>query len=73
MRLSDILFSILFAYIPEIYASSGYSLMESPIRFWDTHIEEPAWRTLVYRGSMICQLGGEELPPGVIDLKGPTV
>lgn len=73
MRASEIPFSILFADIPEIYHSSGYSLMDNPIRFWDNYIEEPAWRTLVYRGSMICQLGDQELPSGVIDLRGPTV
>lgn len=62
-------FSILFAYDPDVYKSSGYRLMENAVRFQ----EDGAWKTLVYRGSMYCGLSDRTWCPDLIDLKGTAV
>jgi predicted acetyltransferase len=43
-------FSILFAYDPRVYASSGYKLMQNQTRFLDA---DGQWKTFIYRGGMI--------------------
>ena len=63
-------FSVLFAFEPEVYESSGYRLMENEIYFLDA---DNVWNTFVYRGSMYCELGDQRWPNRKIDLKGPTV
>jgi|SRR4029453_12529192 hypothetical protein len=42
-------FSILFAFEPRVYVSSGYKLMRNHTRFIDA---DGHWKTLVYHGSM---------------------
>jgi predicted acetyltransferase len=63
-------FSILFAYEPRIYESSGYKLMQNA-----THFVEPDGmpRTLVYRGSMYAELSQRRWPNQLLDLRGRTV
>jgi predicted acetyltransferase len=63
-------FSILFAYEPHVYASSGYKLMPNRTRFLDT---DGQWKTLVYRGSMYAELLARPWPNQPIDLCGPVV
>jgi predicted acetyltransferase len=63
-------FSILFAFEPRVYASSGYKLMQNQTRFLDA---DGQWKTLVYRGSMYAELLGRPWPNRLIDLCGPTV
>jgi predicted N-acetyltransferase YhbS len=63
-------FSILFAFAPRVYASSGYKLIENQMRFLD---EDGSWKTLVYRGSMYAELLGRPWPHQAIDLCGPVV
>lgn len=65
-----IAFSVLFAFEPAVYVSSGYRLMENEIYFLD---EDNAWKTFVYRGSMYCELGDRRWPNQKIDMRGPTV
>lgn len=69
LRERSIPFSILFAFEPRIYTSSGYKLMSNPIRF----LENDAWRTLVYRGGMYAALLDKLWPNQVVDLRGPVV
>ena len=70
MRRQRIAFSILFAYEPRIYESSGYKLMQNA-----THFIEPDGtpRTLVYRGSMYAELSQRRWPNQLLDLRGRTV
>jgi len=63
-------FSILFAYDPRVYASSGYKLMPNKVRFLDA---DGQWKTFVYRGSMYAELLGRPWPSQLIDLCGPVV
>jgi predicted acetyltransferase len=63
-------FSILFAYEPRIYRSSGYRLMQNATRFLDV---DGTWKTLVYRGGMYAELMGRSWPNQVVDLRGPVV
>ena len=63
-------FSVLFAYDPPVYKSSGYKMIENEIRFVDGRGE---WRTLRIKGSMFCELGQAKWPAGEIDLCGPPV
>jgi predicted acetyltransferase len=63
-------FSILFAYEPRVYASSGYKLMQNQTRFRDA---DGLWKTFVYRGSMYAELLGRPWPNLLIDLCGPVV
>lgn len=66
----NIIYSILFAYVPNYYISSGYRLLEDKIHYLDY---EMGWRYLVFPGSMVCELSGKEWPAGIIDLKGADV
>jgi hypothetical protein len=70
LRERAIAFSILFAFEPRVYQSSGYRLMRNPIRFID---HDGAWRTLVYRGGMYAELLDRPWPGQLVDLRGPVV
>ena len=70
LQARSIPFSILFAYEPRVYASSGYQLMQNQTRFLDA---DGQWRTLVYRGSMYAELLGRPWPNRLVDLCGPVV
>lgn len=70
LRAESIPFSILFAFEPRVYASSGYKLMQNKTRLLDT---DGKWKTFVYRGSMYAELSGRSWPNLPIDLCGPAV
>ena len=63
-------FSILFAYEPSVYASSGYKLMQNETHFLDI---DGTWKTLVFRGSMYVELSGRPWPNQLLDLRGRVV
>jgi predicted acetyltransferase len=63
-------FSILFAYEPKVYASSGYELMQNTTRFIDA---DCTLKTFVYRGSMYAELSGRRWPNQMLELRGRTV
>jgi predicted N-acetyltransferase YhbS len=69
LRARSIPYSILFAYEPRVYESSGYRLMRNQMRFLDT---DGQWKTFVYRGSMYAELSGRPWPDQPVDLCGPT-
>jgi predicted acetyltransferase len=54
-------FSVLFAYEPAVYSSSGYRLMRNKVHFQD---DDGQWKTFVYRGSMYRELSGRRWPTG---------
>jgi predicted N-acetyltransferase YhbS len=60
-------FSVLFAFDPERYRSSGYRLMTNETRFLDG---DGRWKQLVYRGGMIAEVGSRKWPNGMLDLRG---
>jgi hypothetical protein len=60
-------FSILFAYEPEVYASSNYNLMRNATRFVDA---DATTKTMVYRGSMYAELSRRHWPNQLLDLRG---
>lgn len=66
---ANISFAVLFAFEPERYTSSGYSLMTTQTRF----IENGETKQFVYRGGMVAELGDRPWPDALLDLKGPTV
>ncbi|QIA63117.1 GNAT family N-acetyltransferase [Vibrio astriarenae] len=43
--------SFLFAYEPSIYVTSGYTILDTPIRYFDR--SQKRWNTYVYRGGMV--------------------
>jgi len=53
LRARSIPFSILFAFEPFVYLSSGYRPMQNETHFLDA---DGAWKTFVYRGSMYAEL-----------------
>jgi predicted acetyltransferase len=63
-------FSVLFAYEPRIYRSSGYRLMQNVTRFLDV---DGTWKTVIYRGGMYAELTGRSWPNQAVDLRGPVV
>ena len=63
-------FSILFAYEPRVYESSGYRIMQNQMRFLDS---DGQWKTFVHRGSMYAELSGRPWPDQLVDLCGPAV
>lgn len=63
-------FSILFAYEPAVYVSSGYKLMQNAMRFVDA---DGTLKTLVYRGSMYAELSRRRWPNQILDLRGRVV
>jgi hypothetical protein len=63
-------FSLLFAFVPAVYRSSGYREMTNTTRFLD---HDGAWKTLVFRGGMVAELGSRRWPGLPIDLRGVSV
>jgi N-acetylglutamate synthase-like GNAT family acetyltransferase len=63
-------FSLLFAFVPAVYRSSGYCEMTNTTRFLD---HDGAWRELVFRGGMVAELATRRWPGLPIDLRGPGV
>jgi hypothetical protein len=63
-------FSLLFAFVPAVYRSSGYREMTNTTRFRD---HDGAWKELVFRGGMVAELGDRRWPNLPIDLRGPGV
>lgn len=70
LRQRGVAFSVLFAFEPRLYASSGYRLMQNETRFIEP---DGTPRTLVYRGSMFAELGARKWPSLLLDLRGKTV
>lgn len=68
-RHNGITCAILFAYAPDVYLSSGYELVQFPIRF----IEDGQTREFVYRGSMIAYLDAARWTAALLDLQGEVV
>jgi len=63
-------FSLLFAFEPRVYASSGYRPMANTTRFLGS---DGAWKTFAHRGGMYAELGDRRWPDLPIDLRGPAV
>jgi len=63
-------FSILFAYEPRIYESSGYKLMQNATNFIES---DGTPRSLIYRGSMYAELSHRPWSNQLLDLRGRTV
>jgi hypothetical protein len=63
-------FSLLFAFVPAVYRSSGYREMANTTRFLD---HDGTWKILVFRGGMVAELGNRRWPGLPIDLCGPGV
>ena len=70
LRARSIAFSILFAFEPLVYRSSGYRLMQNETHFLDV---DGAWKTFVYRGSMYSELTERPWPNQVLELHGGVV
>jgi predicted acetyltransferase len=70
LRDRSVAFSLLFAFEPRVYESSGYRLMRNQIRYLDS---DGTWRTLVYRGGMYAELLEKRWPDQLVDLRGPMV
>ncbi len=70
LKAESIPFSILFAYEPRVYESSGYKLMQNETRFLDI---DGGWKTFVYRGGMYCELLERRWPNQTLDLCGGVV
>jgi len=69
LRHDGIAFSILFAFEPDRYRSSGYQLMLNETRF----LEAGQTRQFVYRGGMVAALGDQPWTCRLLDLQGPVV
>jgi predicted GNAT family N-acyltransferase len=69
-RQRSIDYSVLFAFEPPIYRSSGYVPMRNTTRFLD---KDGTWKTLVHRGGMAAALGAMPWPHEPLDLKGRAV
>ena len=63
-------FSLLFAFVPAVYRSSGYREMTNTTRFLDLGGQ---WKEFVFRGGMVAELGKRRWPDLPIDLRGPAV
>ncbi|WP_315745388.1 MULTISPECIES: GNAT family N-acetyltransferase [unclassified Bradyrhizobium] len=70
LRQRQIPFSILFAFEPRVYASSGYRLIENETRFLG---KDGTWQSGVYPGSMVAELMGRRWPDLQVDLCGRPV
>jgi predicted acetyltransferase len=70
LKSRNIPFSILFAYEPAVYASSGYRLMQNVTRFID---RDGTPKALVFRGGMYAELAGRRWPDQLLDLRGRVV
>ena len=69
-RAAALPFSVLFAYRPEYYVSSGYRLLTRETRFRDT---DGSVKQFVLRGAMAAELSTRPWPDAVLDLQGGTV
>jgi predicted N-acetyltransferase YhbS len=63
-------FSVLFAFEPEYYRTSGYRTMTNETRFVDS---DGTWKQFVFRGGMVAELGELKWPNRTLDLRGPAV
>lgn len=63
-------FSMLFAYVPSVYASSGYRLMTDEVTFVDGN---GTTQTRILDGSMVCDLSSRLWRAGVVNLNGRAV
>jgi predicted N-acetyltransferase YhbS len=63
-------FSMLFAYDPPVYISSGYRMMTDEVHFIDGGGQA---KTFVHPGSMICDLTPTPWQAGLVHLNGPPV
>ncbi len=70
LRQRSIPFSILFAFEPSVYASSGYKLVQNEMRFLD---KSGASQTGVLPSSMVAELLGRRWPDLPVDLCGRPV
>jgi predicted acetyltransferase len=70
LRARAIAFSILFAFEPLVYRSSGYRLMQNETHFLDV---DGAWKSFVYRGGMYAELAERSWPDRTLDLAGRVV
>ena len=70
LRARSIPFSILFAFEPRVYLSSGYRLMQNETHFLDV---DGAWKSFVYRGSMYAELAERRWPNRMLELVGGVV
>jgi predicted acetyltransferase len=70
LRARSISFSILFAFEPRVYLSSGYRPMQNETHFLDV---DGAWKTFVYRGSMFAELTKRPWPNRMLELPGGVV
>ena len=70
LRTRSIPFSILFAFEPRVYLSSGYRLMQNETHFLDA---DGAWKSFVYRGSMYAELAERPWPNRVLEMAGGVV
>jgi predicted acetyltransferase len=70
LQAQSIPFSILFAFEPRIYLSSGYQPMQNQTTFIDADGQS---RTFVFRGSMYAELLADVWPNLPIDLCGTAV
>jgi len=70
LRARSIPFSILFAFEPFVYLSSGYRPMQNETHFLDA---DGAWKTFVYRGSMYAELAERPWPNRMLELAGGVV
>ena len=70
LRARSIPFSILFAFEPFVYLSSGYRPMQNETHFLDA---DGAWKTFVYRGSMYAELAKRPWPNRMLELAGGVV
>ena len=69
-RTASVEFSVLFAFEPKVYRSSGYALLENEM----VYIGDDGERTSKpYPGSMVCALTPSPWPTGLLDLCGPKV
>jgi len=69
LRGDGIAFSILFAFDPDRYRSSGYRPMLNETRF----LEAGRPQQFVYRGGMVAALGDKPWTCTLLDLQGPVV
>lgn len=68
-RAQGIRYSVLFAFEPTYYASSGYKPMENETRF----VENGTARRFVYRGGMVAELGDAPWSCRLLDLRSEVV
>jgi len=69
LRHDGVAFSILFAFDPDRYLSSGYRPILNETRFLEAGLP----RQFVYRGGMVAVLGDRPWTCGLLDLQGPVV